>query len=159
MSPVQCVRNYNQRPLKELCAKVIKHNYISNVNTVLESEFVVKLSPSEMSYLTRTREKHSDMLSIVLYTLSLCSSTFTPISSKLLGKYAEHMVHGPTRRQGKGGGKSRRSPPLENPPQFILMCGAFLLRFSPVFWGVAPAPPPPYEGFWGAPMGQGRSGS
>ena len=87
MSPMHFMRNYNQQPLKELCAKVIKHNYISNVKLVFDSEFVEKLSPSELSYLTRPRRKNSKMLSVVLYTLSLCSSTFTPISSKLLGRY------------------------------------------------------------------------
>ena len=87
VSSVGFVRIYNPLPLKRLCANAIKHNYISNVKLVLDSEFVEKLSPSEMSYLTHPRGEHPDMLTVVLYTLSLCSSTCTAISSKLLGKY------------------------------------------------------------------------
>ena len=110
MSPVQLPRNYNQRPLKELCAKVIKHNYISNVKLVFDSEFFEKLSPSELSYLTHPGEEQEEMLSIVLYTLSLCSSTFTPMSSKLLGRYTGHgpWSHAPA-REGRG---ARVKPPL-----------------------------------------------
>ena len=87
MSPVEFVRIYNQLPLKELCASVIKHNYISNVNAVFESEFDEKLSPNELDYLTYPTEEQAALLSVVLYTLSMSSSTFAPISSKLLGKY------------------------------------------------------------------------
>ena len=72
----------------ELCAKVIKHSYISNVKLVCESEFVEKLSSSELSYLTHP--KRATMLSTVLHTLSMSSSTsaatFAPISSEILGK-------------------------------------------------------------------------
>ena len=88
LSDVEFVRIYNQLSLKELCANVAKHSYISNAKLVFDSEFVEKLSPSELSYLTRP--KRAAMLSTVLYTMSMSSSTsaetFAPISSEVLGK-------------------------------------------------------------------------
>ena len=85
---VEFVRIYNQLSLKELSARVVKHNFVSNVNAVFESEFVEKLSPSELSYLTHP--KRAKLLTTVLYAMSVNSSTspatFAPISSKILGE-------------------------------------------------------------------------
>ena len=85
---VEFVRIYNQLSLKELSALVVRHNFLSNVNAVFESEFVEKLSPSELSYLTHP--ERAKLLSTVLYAMSVSSSTspatFAPISSDILGK-------------------------------------------------------------------------
>ena len=82
VTPVEFTRIYNQLTLTELCAEVIKCEYISNPNTVFESEFVEMLSPSELAYLKSTPY----FMYTVLHTLSMCSPTSGPIFSDVLGK-------------------------------------------------------------------------
>ena len=90
VTPVEFVRIYNQVPLKELCAEVIKHNYLSNTKAVLEREFVEELSPSELSYLNGKNKER--LLPVILHTLSMSSTTFGPLSSDVLGKYVHSRI-------------------------------------------------------------------
>ena len=82
---VQFVRIYNQAPLKQMCASVLKQHYISNVHRALDKYFDKEFTASEMSYLTgRSKDK---LLPVMLYALSMSSSTFPPFSSDVMGKY------------------------------------------------------------------------
>ena len=82
---VQFVRIYNQAPLKEMCASVLKQHYISNVHRTLDKYFAKEFTASEMAYLTgRSKEK---LMPVMLYALSMSNSTFLPFSSDVMGKY------------------------------------------------------------------------
>ena len=82
---VQFVRIYNQAPLKQMCASVLKRHYISNVHRALDKYFAKEFTASEMAYLTgRSKEK---LMPVILYALSMSSSTFLPFSSDVMGKY------------------------------------------------------------------------
>ena len=88
-NPVEFMRNYNPSSLKQMCASVIKQNYISNVNRMLDMICVEKFSASELSYFTGpSKEK---FMAVLLYTLSMSSSTFQPFSSEVLGKLLNKM--------------------------------------------------------------------
>ena len=82
---VQFVRIYNQAPLKEMCASVLKQHYISNVHRALDKYFDKEFTASEMSYLTGPSK--DKLLPVMLYALSMSSSTFLPFSSDIIGKY------------------------------------------------------------------------
>ena len=82
---VQFVRIYNQAPLKEMCASVLKQHYISNVHRTLDKYFAKEFTASEMSYLTGP--SNDKLLPVMLYALSMSSSTFLPFSSDVMGKY------------------------------------------------------------------------
>ena len=79
------VRIYNQAPLKEMCASVLKQHYISNVHRALDTYFAKKFTASEMSYLTGL--SNDILLPVMMYTLSMSSSTFLSFSSDVMGKY------------------------------------------------------------------------
>ena len=82
---VQFVRIYNQAPLKQMCASFLKQHYISNVHRALDKYFAKEFTASEMAYLTgRSKDK---LLPVMLYALSMSSSTFQPFSSNVMGKY------------------------------------------------------------------------
>ena len=82
---VQFVRIYNQAPLKEMCASVLKQHYISNLHRALNKCFDKEFTASEMSYLTgRSKDK---LLPVMLNALSMSSSTFLPFPSDVMGKY------------------------------------------------------------------------
>ena len=107
---VQFVRIYNQAPLKQMCASVLKQHYISNVHRALNKCFAKEFTASEMSYLTgHSKDK---LLPVMLHTLSMSSSTFLPFSSDVMGKYDIMYVGrvggsmGPIQqgRQTRGGG-------------------------------------------------------
>ena len=83
---VQFVRIYNQAPLKQMCASVLKQHYISNVHRALDEYFAKEFTASEMSYLTGRRSRDK-LLPVMLHTLSMSSSTFLPFSSDVMGKY------------------------------------------------------------------------
>ena len=82
---VQFVRIYNQAPLKEMCASVLKQHYISNVHKSLDKYFPKEFIASEMAYLAGIYK--NDLLPVMLYALSMSSSTFLPFSSDVMGKY------------------------------------------------------------------------
>ena len=87
---VQFVRIYNQSPLKEICASVLKQHYISNVHRAFDKYFAKELSPSERSYLFDllvTGPSKEELMPVLMYTLSMLSSTFLPISSDVIGNY------------------------------------------------------------------------
>ena len=86
---VQFVRIYNQAPLKQMCASVLKQHYISNVHRALDKYFAKEFTASEMSYLTGPSK--DKLLPVMLHTLSMSSSTFRPFSSDVIGKY-DNMV-------------------------------------------------------------------
>ena len=82
---VQFVRIYNQAPLKQMCASVLKQHYISNVHRTLDKYFPKEFTASEMSYLTcHSKEK---LIQVMLYALSMSSSTFLKFSPDVMGKY------------------------------------------------------------------------
>ena len=115
---VQFVRIYNQAPLKQMCASVLKQHYISNVHRTLDKYFAKEFTASEMSYLTgRSKDK---LLPVMLHTLSMSSSTFLPFSSDVMGKYDIMYVGrvggsmGPIQQRhqtGGGVGLGGRKPP------------------------------------------------
>ena len=82
---VQFVRIYNQASLKQMCANFLKQHYISNVHRTLDKYFAKDLTASEMSYLTGPSK--DKLLPVMLYALSMSSSTFLPFSSDVMGKY------------------------------------------------------------------------
>ena len=82
---VQFVRIYNQAPLKEMCAGFLKQHYISNVHRALNKYFAKEFTASEMSYLTGPSK--DKLIPVMLYALSMSSSTFLPFSSDVMGKY------------------------------------------------------------------------
>ena len=76
---------YNQAPLKQMCASFLKQHYISNVHRTLDKYFAKEFTASEISYLTgRSKDK---LLPVMLYALSMSSSTFLPFTSDVMGKY------------------------------------------------------------------------
>ena len=83
-NPVEFMRIYNPPLLKEMCANVIQDKCIRNVNRMLKMNFVEKFSASEMSYLTGSSKEK--LISVLLYTLSMSSSTLPLFSSEVIGK-------------------------------------------------------------------------
>ena len=84
-SSVQFTSIYNQAPLKELCASILKQHYISNLHRTLNKYFAKKFSASEMCYLTGpSKEK---IIPVMLHILSMSSSTSLPIPLEFMGNY------------------------------------------------------------------------
>ena len=71
--------------LKEMCASILKQNYISNVHRTLDKYFPRKFSASEMSCLTGPYEY--EVLPVMLHTLLMSSPTCLPFPKEVMGKY------------------------------------------------------------------------
>ena len=81
------VRICNPPPLKEICANVLKRNYISNVHRTLDKYFPNEFSASEMSCLAGPYEYK--VLPVMLHTLLMSSPTFLPFPKEVMGKYVQ----------------------------------------------------------------------
>ena len=107
---VQFVRIYNQAPLKQICASFLKQHYISNVHRALDKYFAKEFTASEMAYLTGPSK--DKLLPVMLYALSMSSSTFRPFSSDVIGKNDCSVFRwGCAPWGGGGGGGVNGSPP------------------------------------------------
>ena len=82
---VDFVRICNPPLLKEICASVLKQNYISNVHRTLDKYFPKKFSASEMSCLAGPYIYK--VLPVMLHTLLMSSPTLLPFPKEVMGKY------------------------------------------------------------------------